>query len=237
MFFKVSLLVLTSMFFLVSCDLNDDFTKDDVLTQEEGLKSTTGDQELLVENSELEMVSEVVFHKSYSNKLSAEEAQAEWTKDLSNFVMPQSIKGISSDFFTEVSTHTGGQYHNGTDASVYCNIYVTSNNGNGYYRHKLTHSGNDREENCWDFYVLRCYTFKLTFQWVKLSSATLDLIGTDGWFVTDFNIRLKTTNQSIYSTGGCSILTQPNIWLDNPSSSGHDYFYTPIYTGTEQLNF
>lgn len=218
---KSGLFLVSGIMLLASCQKEE-------LNREEGLMSKTGNQELVDDSAGDELLqTEVVLHMQYSKDLTAEEAEAEWNKDVANFEMPSNLKAYSTEWFFRVRTHTGPQTNNGTDGRVECKIRFTTNIG-GYItgRYNLNNAGNDREEGDWDFYLVRTYIANRAISWLEVDYAYLYLQGTDGWFPTDFDVYATPYYQSIPATGGTYIFSAPNVWLDNNSSTGWDTYYT-----------
>ncbi len=219
--FKLSLLGLAFMSFFVSCEKSEP-----VVVEEEGLKSPTGDQQLTIEADPQAAETEVLFHKHYSSTLSAEEAETKWNNDVKEFDFPPSLKGSSTEWFYNVSTRTGTQSNNGTDGRVECTIRYRTDIG--YYtksRANLNNAGDDREGG-WDYYLVRSFISGKAIKWIELRNATIYLKGKDGWFVTNFKVCLRPNSQNIPATNFSHIHSEPNVWLDNSSSSGWDSYYT-----------
>lgn len=210
--------------------------KIDDLKKAEGLKSTTGSQEYNVEDEEGIVESEVVFHKHYDGNLTKEEVNALWEEDVKGLTFAP-LKGYSTEWFHKVQIRTGTQTNNETDGAVACKIvYRTSHHSNAYTSYRnLDNPGDDREGG-WDIYILRSTISGSAIQWIELKSASLRLKGTDGWFVTDFDVLEKPQHQTVPATGLSTIWSAPNQWLDSNTSSQYDYYHTGTI-GTGRLTF
>lgn len=229
--FRVSLLVFASMFFLVSCE------KDDSFAQEEGLKSTTGDQEIPIAVSQ-PSEAELVFHKHYDGSLTAAEADAKWNEDKAKFEITSNLKDYSTEWFYDVRTNTGTQTGNGTDDIVKVLVYFTCNlSANLYYSNWNSIGASDPYfEGGWDYFLVRDYIYDESVQWVELKEAILIFIGTDEWYVKDFQVRLEPGDQTVSATGYSEIISEPEIWFDNSSFLGMDLYPTGSI-GTGRLSF
>lgn len=232
--FRVSLLVFAGMFFLVSCEKEDALVKDNSFVQEEGLKSTTGDQVMPIDASE----AEVVLHKHYDGSLTAEEVDAKWIEDKSKFKTILNQKGYSTEWFFDVRTYTGLQTNNESDGRVDVYIHfktdIDLNHNTGW--NTINNPGDDREGG-WDLYLVRDYISGVSIQWIELKSAYVNLQGTDGWYIKNYEVRLETSDQNVSATGYSEIITTPELWLDSSTSTGWDSYFTGWITGTGRLTF
>lgn len=219
--FKSVGLVLGALVFFASCQKTE-------IVKEEGLKSTTGDQTQVVEQDENTVATDVVFSKRYDASLTREEAEKLWEEDLKKFQASQpssELKAYSTEWWSYVSTRTGTQQNNETDDEVGCIIRFHTSAGWHTSPYKsLDNKGVDDREGGWDFFALRHYIPGKAVWYVGVKSAYLYMNGTDGWFVTDFKVELKADDQTINARGYSSLNVQPNVWLDNSSSSGWDSY-------------
>jgi len=205
------------------------------INQEEGFRSVTGNSD-----SEVEEISKEkpIYHVTYKGNLTSEEAEARFEKDAAKFMAEykKSHRGVSTEWFYRIATRTGTQTHNDTDADVYGRVTFQTDKG---FRNpgwvELDNFGNDRERGDWDFYIFRATYPGQAVSWVEAECAQLALRGTDGWFVTRFYAQVYTSIQTLPSTGYSRIISSPNVWLDNASSSGWDYYTNCSDIG--RLNF
>jgi len=215
---------------MTSCEKTE--TTTDPIDAVEGNMSTTNNTDKI--EIDVTKAEKPLLHMHFSKDLSKEEADAEWEKVVDKFIEtyklengPIEDRGVSTEWFSSLRTRTGTQTHNGTDDNVWARLGFRSSYG--YTTHswyELNNWGDDREEGDWDYYLIRSYISGQAVSWVETRWAQLALQGTDGWFVTDFDVHMHTSYQSIYSTGASHIYSAPNIWLDNSSSSGWDYYNT-----------
>lgn len=231
--FRVSLLVFAGMFFLVSCEKEDALVKDDSFVQEEGLKSTTGDQEMPFEYGE----ADVVLHKHYDGSLTAEEADAKWNEDKTKIEITSNLKGYSTEWFYDVGLFTGEQYGNDTDGQVYVAVYFTSNLSASINSTGWNTIGNVYDfEGGWDYFLIRDYISNESVQWLELESALVGLVGTDNWYIKDYQVKLDPDDQTVSATGYSEIISEPEVFLYSSTSSGLDIYNTG-QIGTGRLSF
>jgi len=174
--------------------------------------------------------------------MSKEEVDAQWEKMVTEYmstVEKQELndRGVSTEWFYTIKTRTGTQTHNDTDGDVYA--YVNFNTSRG----GVTQGGyldnfwsNDREKGDWDAYLIRTYYPGQAVSWVQARWGQISLRGTDGWFPTDFDVHIYTSDQTVSATGYSRFYSAPNVWLDNSSSGGWDSYYTGVI-GYGTLNF
>jgi len=231
--------------FSTSCEKTTDMVDTNVVEveAEEGNKSTTNNDTSISIDESTEVL-EPVLRMRFSKDLTQEEADAQWETEVNKFITqlkiekPQLVeRGVSTELFFSLRTKTGPQTHNGTDDTVYGRLNFASNRGNLTSKwFNLNNFGNDREEGNWDFYLLRAPIPGSPISWARARWAQLALKGTDGWFPTDFDIHIHTSDQTVPATGSSHIFASPNVWLDNSSSNTWDYYYTGVI-GYGTLNF
>lgn len=223
---------LCAIFAFYSCQ------KIDQVNKAEGLKSSTGDQVLLLDNEidEDSFTSEIIFHRHYDANLTEQESEALWEEDLNGLEIEKSLKAYSTEWFHRVATRTGTQTDNGTDDEVKCLIRYRTDIGSYTKSWTILDNSGDDREGGWDYYLVRSTISDRAIQWIELIYAQISLKGTDGWFVTNFNVYDSPSFQNIPATGTTSIYSQPNRWLDNETSSGVDIYSTGSI-GTGRLTF
>ncbi len=205
------------------------------IQQEEGFKSRTGNNDTEIDNFTAE---KPIFHMTYKGDLTEEEANAQFKVDADRFIenYKRSHRGVSTEWFYRIVTHTGTQTNNNTNANVWGRVTFQTDKG---YKNagwvKLDNFGNDREKGDWDYYIFRTEYPGQAVSWVEAECASLALQGKDGWFVTHFYAQVYSSIQSISATGYSRIIAQPNVWLDNSTSSGWDYYTNCSDVG--RLNF
>lgn len=241
-FFSLLALVVISIL-ITSCEQEAIIspTDSETINDMEGFKSTTGntDAPLIINEDE---VLEPIFRMSFSSDLTKEEAEAEWSQAVENYM--RSInnteledRGFSTEWFFRVATITGSQTYNGTDGRVYSR--ATFNTSKGYYRtpyYRMDTPDDNFEEEKWDFFLFRTYIPYEAVEWVEAKHADLALNGTDGWFIKFYGVYVGRDSQSIPASGSTYIYSQPNVWLDSPSSNNYD-FYNTGWIGTGRLEF
>jgi hypothetical protein len=215
--FKKIVLIMTLTIGFVSCEKSELDSSDntEAFTQEEGFKSTTGNS-----NSKLENISpeKPVFHMTYEGSLSKKEANTKFEVDAARFMKKykNNNRAVSTEWFYSISTGTGTQTYNDTNANVWGKVTFQTDKG---YRDagwvKLDNPGNERGRGDWDFYIFRTTYPGEAVSWVETECATLTLEGTDGWFVTHFNAQVYESIQTLPASGNSGIISMPNIWLDN----------------------
>ncbi len=231
-------LVLTALaLFIASCEKSEliEETSTPQGEQVEGFKSQTGNSDSEIGNLSDE---KPLFHMKYGGDISEEEANARFEVDVKAFIeeYKKNNKGVSTEWFYRIVTHTGTQTYNDTDANVWGRVQFKTDKGNINAGWKeLNNFGNDREKGDWDYYIFRAAYPGQAVSWVEVDHASLALQGTDGWFVTHFYAQVYTSIQSISSSGYSRIIAYPNVWLDNNTSSGWDYYHNGNDVG--RLNF
>ena len=99
---------------------------------------------------------------------------------------------------------------------------------------RMDNEGEDRQNDSWDFYYFG--THIPSMNWVEAKNASLALQGTDGWYIKWFDVRVYSWHQHSSATGSTRILSDPEQWLDNTTSSGWDFYHSNS-TGYGRLNF
>lgn len=222
-------------FFAVSCEKSETETELPIEeSQVEGFNSKTGNND-----SSVEMTSEALsplLHVRYDASLTKEEAEASFDTAVSEFVKENGHASKSSSYFTfRVQTRTGNLAHSQTDGSVWARFNFLTDKGYKYLPWtKLNNAGDDRQNGAWDFYYFGTHVSSIN--WLEGKSASLALKGTDGWYVKYFDVRVYATDQYVSATGNTRILSNPEIWLDNATANGWDYYYTGN-TGSGRTNF
>lgn len=203
-------------------------------TQEEGFVSKTGNND-----SEIEATSEVLtplLHRSYDASMSKEEAAALFHADVAKFEKENGKTNRPGKYIKfEVWTLTSSLSHSQTDANVWARAnFLTDKGSKNVPWFRLNNEGNDRENGAWDFYYFGTHTSSIN--WFEAKSATVALQGTDGWHIKYFDIRVWGSKQYSSASGNSRVLSNPESWLDNNTSSGWDYHNTG-YVGTGRTTF
>lgn len=227
--------VLACLFFSISCEKLE--TEADLPTEEvevEGFKSETGNYD-----SAIESTSEVLLpllHLRYDASLSQEEASALFNTAVSKYMKESGqANKTASYFYFEVWTRTSNYAHSQTDGSVWARFYFMTDKGSKNLPWaRLNNEGDDRQNGAWDFYYFGTHASSIS--WLEAQSTQVALKGTDGWHVKYFDIRVWAYKQSADATGNTRVLSNPELWLDNTTSSGWDYYYTGN-VGTGRMNF
>ncbi|MGI9550710.1 MAG: hypothetical protein ACR2MT_05880 [Aurantibacter sp.] len=220
---------------MVSCQKeeaeNDLFIEND---QEEGFMSKTNNSD-----SEIEISSEVLtplLHRRYDASLSKEEASALFHAEVDKFAKENGHANRTASYFNfEVWTRTSNYAYSQTDANVWARFYFLTDQGNKNLPWaRLNNAGDDRQNGAWDFYYFGSHASSIN--WLEARGAQVALQGTDGWHVKYFDIRVWGHKQYSSATGNSRVLSNPEIWLDNATSTGWDYYHTG-YVGTGRTNF
>jgi len=220
---------------MVSCQKeeaeNDLFIEN---AQEEGFLSETGNND-----SEIEATSEILsplLHRRYDASLSREEASALFDSEISKFKKENGQASRASYFYFQVETRTSNYAHSQTDANVWARVnFLTDKGTKNVPWFPLNNTGDDRQNGAWDFYYFGTHASSIS--WLEAKSATVALQGTDGWHVKYFDVRVYSWKQSASATGNTRAISNPEIWLDNTTSSGWDYYSTGnVGTGRTTFN-
>ncbi len=233
--FRTTAFLLVCTFFAISCEKTE--TEIDLPKEEskgEGFYSKTGNND-----SEIDATSEVLsplIHKRYDASLSKEEAQALFQTAVSKFIKETGhTNRTASYFYFEVWTKTSNYAHSQTDGSVWARFnFMTDKGSKNLPWARLNNEGDDRENGSWDFYYFGAHASSIN--WLEAESAQVALRGTDGWHVKYFDIRVWAYKQFSSATGNSRVLSNPETWLDNNTSTGWDYYYTGN-VGTGRMNF
>jgi len=233
---RAYLVLIALALFITSCEQSELNEETSISEDEqiEGFKGQTHSSDFQMEELSDE---KALFHMTYSGNISEEEANYKFDVDVKSFMeeYKKSNRGVSTEWFYYVWTHTGTQSNNNTDDDVYSRVEFRTDKGRIRANRTLNHWGDDREKGDWDYYLFNTSYPGQAVSWVELDYARLSLWGTDGWFVTHFNVQAHPAYQSISSSGYTQIATQPNVWLDNATNSTDDIYESTSSVG--RLNF
>jgi len=223
------------IFFATSCEKTEtetDLPNED--SKEEGFYSKTGNND-----SEIESPSEFLtplLHRRYDASFSKEEAQALFRSEVVKFKKENGHTNRTASYiYFDVDTRTSNYAHSQTDANVWARVnFLTDKGPKNLPWFRLNKTGDDRQNGAWDFYHFGTHVSSIN--WLEAKSATVALQGTDGWHVRYFDIRVYGYKQYSSATGNSRVLSNPETWLDNNTSSGWDYYSTG-YVGTGRTTF
>lgn len=223
--------------FIASCEKSEaviDVSEKE--SQEEGFNSVTGNSDSASE--ETSEVLSPVLHLKYDAAMSKEDVEAASEMEVAKYIKENKSTAKSTEWFYKVQTNTGTQSHNDTDGNVWARVNFLTDVG---HRHlswmKLDHAWpyNDHEGG-WGVYLFKSTIQNPSIGWLEAENANLALQGTDGWYVKNFDIHVHTSYQSGSASGSTHVFSSPEIWLDNSTSSGWDYYYTGN-VGSGRMNF
>ena len=202
--------------------------------QEEGFVSKTDNSD-----SEIEISSEALtplLHKQYDASLSRDEASALFDAEISKLNKENELANKASYFYFQIETRTSNYAHSQTDANVWARAnFMTDKGPKNLPWFPLNNAGDDRQNGAWDFYYFGTHVSSIS--WLEAKSATVALQGTDGWHVKYFDLRVYSWKQFANATGNTRAISNPEIWLDNVTSTGWDYYYTGnVGTGRTTFN-
>ena len=203
-------------------------------SQEEGFTSKTENSD-----SQIDARSEVLsplLHRRYDASMSKEEASALFRIAVAKFEKENGQTNKTASFIHfDVETRTSNHAHSQTDGNVWARVnFLTDNGHKNLPWFRLNNEGDDRENGSWDFYHFGTHVSSIS--WIEAENAVLALQGTDGWHIRYFDVRLYSWDQYSNASGSTRILSNPEIWLDNSTSSGWD-FYNTGNVGYGRLNF
>jgi len=232
---------------MTSCEQAEIIQNSDVIETAndlEGFKSTTDNADNPQPLTDVEMTVPVLHHR-FNGDMSREEVEAQWTKMVADYISTLEDRqlddrGVSTEWFYSIYTHTGTQSNNGTDDDVYAYVNFRTDKGYRTQGAYLDNFGDDREEGDWDMYLIKTHMPGQAVNWVEARWGQLSLKGTDGWFVKRFNVYVFGSYQTVSSNGYSHINSYPDVWLDNASSSGWNSYVTHSDTKTVRggrLNF
>lgn len=232
---KIMSALIAFAFITLSCQKEE--SEKDLFTeeiQEEGFISETGEND-----SKIETTSEALtpfLHKRYDATLSREEAETLFDTEVLKYEKENGRANRASSYFRfKVNTVTGTYDHSQTDGDVWARFNFLTDKGNENFPWvRLNNEGNDRENGSWDFYYFGAHVSSIN--WLEVKNAKLALKGTDGWYVRFFDVRVLSWDQYGAATGSTRILSDPEAWLDNTTSTGWD-FYNTGNIGFGRLNF
>ncbi len=238
--FKKSILAMLLGVVFIACEKSEEvFTEDAIEFTDEGFKSETGNHDQVVSAEETKVESPVL-HMRFDKNLSEEEAEHAWNNAVKDYIdkNPNLNKGVSTEVYYQVVTKTGSQTNNGTDAAVQASADFNHSGGSFHTDYiTLNNPGDDREEGQKDFYLIRINFPNITISWIEVEHAHIRLQGTDGWVVNSFKTKILPEHQTVPATGVSKVVTYPEIWLDNTTATGWDYYNTPIVLSPGRLNF
>lgn len=220
---------------MVSCQKEE--TENDLIIEksvEEGFISKTGDND-----SEIDATAEILsplLHKRYDASLSQEEAQVLFKTEITKFLQDTGRTSRTASFFYfEVWTKTSSHAHSQSNGNVWARFnFMTDKGSKNLPWARLNNEGNDRENGSWDFYYFGAHASSIN--WLEAKSAKVALQGTDGWHIKYFDIRVWSHKQFSSAIGNSRVLSNPEIWLDNNTSTGWDFYYTGN-VGTGRMTF
>lgn len=222
---------------LASCDKSKETT-----APAEGYVSTT-DKTVAVEFNDNEEFVTPLFQMHFSDDVSKEEGEARFDKAFAQHkienkdIFSNKHRGVSTEWFFKIQTYTGTQTNNETDGKVMGKLTYLTNIGTYHTNWRtLDNSGDDREGG-WDIYIFRSFIADAAVSWIEIKKEEIGLLGTDGWFLKDFDAIIKPANQNVPATGYSSIFRDVNRWLDSPSSSQWDTWSSGTVNNTGRLNF
>lgn len=241
---KVKILRITAMafgcaLFIVSCEKPYDETElPDYDNKEEGFKSLTGNSDSV--NRDIFEVSSPILHKHYDASLSREEVDAKFNKEVEGYIQKNNLTARSTEWYYQIETYTGTGSSNGTNGNVWARVNFLTDQGHRHLAYvELDRFWINDRKGGWDRYLFRSSIQNPSIDWVEIEQATLALQGTDGWYVEFFAVRVQNNYQRAPATGNSIMFSEPEIWLDNSTSGGWDYYYTGYFGGTAtgRMNF
>ncbi len=238
----VSLLVCAVL--IVSCEKSDLNTEtNQSIETEEGFKSTTGNNDQVIENNDSK-INQPILQLHFDKNVSKEEAMLKRNEVVEEYMskQPTQQKGYSTELFYEVWIITGTQTDNNTDGFVSLATDFNSDQVDLLIREsvQLDIPNYDDREGGWDYYFFRYKGYRperVRVSWVEIDSARLALQGTDGWFVKELTIAIFPSVQTAPASGGCYFSVSPNIWMDNEKPNGWDLYYTGSIENTGRILF
>ncbi|MDY8137620.1 hypothetical protein [Aquimarina sp. 2201CG5-10] len=230
--------LITGAFFIISCEKSDTKTEIFEIQEEEGFKSSTGNQDQVLNIGE-EEIQQPLLHMSFGKEISEEEAELHWNNAVKEYMRKNPIQNrdYSTNWGYTIRTYTGTQIYNNTNGLAQASVSFYTSAGThhtGYV--DLDNPGNDRQRGQYDYYLFRTSIIGQAVSWVEVNNAHLRLEGTNGWFVKEFNVYVLRYDQTVPASGSSYIITAPNIWLDNENPNGWDYYNT-LNIGIGRLTF
>ncbi len=223
--------MLGAVFF--SCEKND-IIPETVSFNEEDFNSTTGNHDQILEEKKNKILRPVL-HMSFGKEISEKEADLQWESAVIDYIKKNPVQNkVSSEWFFKIITTTGDQTNNNTFNDVQFSATFNTDVGSIPAYGVLEDAGNVRGQT--DRYLFRGTYPGQVVSWVEAESATLSLQGTDGWLVTKFKVKIKRVDQTASATGFSSVVTFPNVILDNIDPQNWDIFETGNI-GTGRLEF
>ncbi len=212
----------------------------EISNEQEDFMSVTGKSDTKIEENVT--VEIPLLHRSYSADLSEEEAEAKFEKAVAEYMHKNSVstnqqKGFSTRWYYRIRTKTGTQKDNETDGDARASVRFRTSRG--IYTHSISNldnAGDDRERGQTDYYYLSASYSGQAISWVEVQSAKISLKGTDGWFVTNYDVYVYPSYQTVSATGSSYLRSYPNVWLDNTFFWGWDTYSTGE-RGRGRLNF
>ncbi len=234
---KAYIIVILGVLLMISCEKPDAETEVTKEIGHEGYMSITGESDSILSKN-LQEIASPILQMHFDKNVSKEEAFARFNKQASKFtgIIINPNSGTSKEWFYQIWTNTGVQANAQTDGTVHASVYFNTNKGGKHTAYvNLNNPGDDREGG-WDAYLMKTSIPGQPVSWVETKHAHIRLKGTDGWFIKHFYVYVKSFHQSVPATGYTSIVSKPNQWLDNNTSTGWDYYHTGT-VGHSRLNF
>ncbi len=237
----VSLLVCAVL--IVSCEKSDLNTEtNQSIETEEGFKSTTGNNDQVIENNDSK-INQPILQLHFDENISKEEAMLKRNEVVEEYMsrQPTQQKGYSTEWLFEVWVYTGTQTDNNTDAHVLLITNFNVDQGKFMKRREtvqLDKPNYDDREGGWDYYLFRSSRPESTrITWVEIDNAKLSLKGTDGWFVKELTIAIFPDVQTAPMSRWSYLNVSPNVWLDNEKPKGWDAYRTGSIENTGKALF
>ncbi|WP_152538607.1 hypothetical protein [Aquimarina macrocephali] len=224
---------------IASCEKEQEVIPE-ISNNTEGFMSKTGKSDTKIEENAEVVIP--ILHRSYSADISKEEADARFEEEVTEYMNKNSVntnyeKGYSTRWYYRIRTKTGAQKNNETDGDAKASVRFRTSRG--IYTHSvssLNNAGDDRERGQTDYYYLSARYPGQAISWVEIQSGKISLKGTDGWFITNYDIYAYPSYQTVSATGSTYLRSYPNRWLDNTFFWGWDT-YSAGERGTGRLNF
>lgn len=219
---------------IISCEktgTDANFTEETGL--EEGFMSHTENAD-----SEIKEAQEYIhplLHKRYDAALTRDEAKAMFRTEVSKFIKKNDLTSKRTSYvYYEVYTKTGNKFHSQTNGSVEAAVTFYTDQGWLHPMAILNNKGDDRQNGSWDFYYLGFPAPSIS--WLEAKIASIRLRGTDGWYLEYFTVRANPQNYYEGVSGGTTIHSRPDVWLDNTTSYGWNHYNTGLI-GRGRLTF
>ncbi len=225
--FEAVLWVVIYALLITSCEQPDGEAEFINTNDKNGFENITENSDIVIDENQLKTITPVL-HIQFDEDVNKEEATTLFDKAVADYKYKNNNqnKGVSTEWFYRIATLTGNQSENDTDGNVRVSVYFNTDKGGHSIKNIVLDYPHidERELGKWDYYLFKTSLPGQAVNWVQLTASTLQLQGTDDWFVKQFHTYLVAGDQTAPATGATNLYTFPNVWLDSSCTTCWDSY-------------